>query len=122
MEKAVKDISAMATPLAIIVLGASFEFSGIKGYKKEIIAIVLTRLVIAPLAAVPLGILAGFRGEAPVCLMIVSASPVAVSSFAMTKQMNGDENLAAQAIVITSMLCLVTLFLWIFTISSLGYF
>lgn len=122
MEKTVKDISAMATPLAIIVLGASFEFSGIKGYKKEITAIVLTRLVIAPLVAVPLGILAGFRGEALVCLMIISASPVAVSSFAMTKQMNGDENLAAQAIVITSALCLVTLFLWIWAISALGYF
>ena len=32
IEKSVKDIASMATPLSIIALGAVFEFSDIKGY------------------------------------------------------------------------------------------
>lgn len=122
IEKPVKDISALATPLALIVLGANFEFSSIRGYVKELVFIVLSRLIIVPLTAIPLGILSGFRGEALACIMIVFASPVAVSSYAMAKQMDGDETLAGQAVVLTSAFCLITLFLWIWIIGSLGYF
>ncbi len=121
-EKTIKDISALATPLALIVLGANFEFSSIKGYAKELVFIVLSRLVIVPVITIPLGILAGFSGEALACIMIVFASPVAVSSYAMAKQMDADETLAGQAVVLTSAFCLLTLFLWIWLISALGYF
>ena len=38
------------------------------------------------------------------------------------QQMDGDERLAAQIIVISSALCLFTLFLWIFGINYLGLF
>jgi len=122
VEKSVKDLSALSTPLSLIVLGAKFEFSRIKGYGKDIFIITLTRLVIVPLMAIPAAILFGFRNEALACILIIFASPVAVSSFAMAKQMDGDENLAAQAVIVSSALCLVTLFLWIFALSSLGYF
>ena len=122
IEKSVKDISALSTPLALIVLGSNFEFSQIRGYAKEITILVLSRLVIVPLITVPVAIALGFSGEALACILITFASPIAVSSYAMAKQMNGDETLAGQAVVITSALCLLTLFIWIFAISSLGYF
>ena len=122
LEKSVKDLANVSTPLSLIVLGAKFEFTGIKGYEKEIFAIVSARLIIVPLITVPVAMFLGFTGEALACILIIFASPVAVSSFAMAKQMGGDENLAAQAVVLSSALCLVTLFVWIFVISLLGYF
>jgi len=122
IEKSVKDIASMATPLSIIALGSVFDFSDIRGYFRENIIVVMTRLVIVPLIIIPIAIWIGFRGEALACLLVVFASPIAVSSFSMAQQMNGDENLAVQVIAISSALCIVTLFLWIFTLSSLGLF
>ena len=122
LEKSVKDVSAVATPLSIIVLGASFEFSSIKGSIKEILAVVLARLILIPLIIVPIAIWFGFTGEALACILITFAAPIAVSSFSMAQQMGGDENLSAQTIVISSVMCLLTLFFWIFTLSYLGLF
>ncbi len=122
IEKSVKDIAGVATPLALVVLGASFTFSSIKGYVREILIIVLSRLVIVPLIMMSIAVAFGFSGEALVCLLVIFASPVAVSSFAMAQQMGGDEKLASQAVVLTSAFCLITLFIWIYVLNSLGLF
>ncbi len=122
IEKSVKDVASMATPLSIISLGAVFEFSDIKGYFKENIIVVAAKLFIVPLIIIPIAVWFGFSGEALACLMVIFASPVAVSSFAMAQQMDGDETLAVQVIATSSAFCLVTLFLWIFALSFLGLF
>ncbi len=122
IESTVENLSAPASPLAIIVLGAGFEFASVKSFIKEIISIVAVRLIIAPLIAIPIAVIMGFSGEALATVLIIFASPVAVSSYAMAKQMGGDEALAAQGVVLTSALSLITLFIWIFALSSLGLF
>ncbi len=122
LEKSVKDISSIATPLSIIVLGSEFELSDMKGYFRENVIVVLARLVLVPLIIIPVAVWFGFSGEALACLLVVFASPVAVSSFAMAQQMDGDQTLAVQVIATSSALCLFTLFLWIFALSYLGLF
>lgn len=122
VERAVADVSKIASPLAIVVLGASFTFSSIRGYVKEIAVIVITRLVLVPLLALPLAASLGFGSEEMACLLIIFGGPVAVSSFSMAQQMGGDENLAAHAVVFTSAFCLLTLFIWIYVLSALGVF
>lgn len=122
LEKAVSDVSQIASPLSIVVLGASFTFSSAKGYLREILITVSARLIIVPFLLLSIAVWLGFRGEALACLMAVFGSPVAVSSFAMSQQMGGDENLAAQNVVISSALCLLTLFGWIFVLSSFNLF
>lgn len=122
LEKTVSDIKGIATPLAIFVLGASFTFSSIKGYIREISIVVSLRLIFVPLVGLLAAVLLGFSGESLACLLVVFASPVAVSSYAMAQQMNGDETLAGHLVVVSSALCLLTLFLWIFLLSSLGLF
>lgn len=122
IEKSVKDVASIATPLAIIVLGSVFEFSDIKGYFRENVIVVVSRLVIVPLIIIPVAVWLGFTGEALACLLVIFATPIAVSSLAMTQQMEGDEVLATQVIVISSAVCLVTLFLWIFVLNFIGLF
>lgn len=122
IEKSVKDISSVATPLAIIMLGSGFEFGGVKSCLREIIIVVSSRLVLIPAAVIPFAVYFGFRGEAMACLLITFAAPIAVSSFSMSQQMGGDEQLSAQIIVISSAACLVTLFLWIFILGNMGLF
>lgn len=120
LEKSVKDISAVATPLALIVLGAEFEYSTIKDSLKELLITVSARLVFVPLIMVTIAVLLGFTGEALVCILITFASPMAVSSFTMAQQMGGDEHLAAHMVIMSSAFCLITLFGWIFALSSLN--
>ncbi len=122
LEKTVSDISKIATPLAIFVLGASFTFSSIKGYVREIVFVVSLRLIFVPLIILSTAVFFGFSGDALACLLVTFASPIAVSSFAMAQQMNGDETLASHLVVISSAFCLITLFLWIFVLSAIGLF
>ena len=122
VEKAVKDVSSVATPLSIVVLGAVFEFSDIKGCLRENVIVVLARLVIVPLVVIPVAVWCGFTGEALACILVIFGAPVAVSSFAMAQQMDGDETLAVQVIATSSAFCLLTLFLWIFALNFLGLF
>ena len=114
------DVSKVASPLAIITLGAGFTFKSIKGYVKENVIVVFSRLIIVPLIFLPLAAYVGFRGEEFVCLMVAFAGPIAVSSYSTAQEMGGDKTLASQLVVLTSALCIFTLFVWIFVFSSLG--
>jgi len=121
-EKSISDISSIASPLAMIILGASFTFSSLKGYGKDVTITVAVRLIIIPLIILSIAALMEFRGEAIACLMVVFGSPVAVSSFAMAQQMGGDEKLAAQVVVVSSATCVLTIFGWVFLINSFQLF
>lgn len=120
LEKAVSDISNVASPLAIVALGASFSFRSIKGNIKENVIVVTSKLVFIPLIALSVAAYLGFRGEAFACLIVIFGGPIAVSSFSMAQQMGGDENLAGQIVVLTSALCIFTLFVFIFVFGLLG--
>ena len=89
--------------------------------RKELAIGVTGKLVICPLIMVSLGILLGFRNETLVPIMIMSGAPTAVSSFPMAQQMDGDGELAAQLVVFTSGLAILTIFLWIFVLKQGGF-
>ena len=115
-----KDISKMATPLSLTLLGASFSFSNVKKYLKETIIVVLGKLIFAPLIFIIISYYCGFRGVALLSLMIMFASPTAISSFQMAIQMDGDSDLANQIVVFTSAFSIVTVFGWIFILKQLA--
>ena len=116
----IKDISKIATPLSLTLLGASFSFSNVKKYLKETIIVVLGKLVFAPLIFILIAYYCGFRGVALLSLMIMFASPTAISSFQMAIQMDGDSDLANQIVVFTSAFSIVTVFGWIFILKQLA--
>lgn len=121
-EDAVADVAGVALPLSMIALGASFTFSSVKGYWRELSVTVAAKLVIVPAVVLLLAVAFGFRGEALACILVTFGAPVAVSSFSMAQEMGGDGTLAAQIVVVTSACCLVTLFGWIFLLSYFGLF
>lgn len=121
MEKSINDISKIATPLALIILGGSFEFNKISGNIKQILIGVLGKLVIVPIISVPIAIKYGFRNIELGALIIMLAAPTAVSSFTMAEQMDGDGELAGQLVVFSSAVSVVTIFICIFVVKQLGY-
>jgi predicted permease len=114
------NLSGVATPLALFLLGGSFEFSKIHGNLKQLIICVAGKLIISPLIFVTLAAVLGLRGPALGAILITFASPAAASSFPMAQQMGGDAELAAEHIVFSSAFSVLTVFLFIFVLKNLA--
>lgn len=121
-EETISSISSAATPMALIVLGASFRMSSIKESKRNLIICVIGRLIVVPGLFLTAATLLGFRGVAFLTLVGVFSAPCAVSSFTMAQQMNSDYKLAANTVMFTSALSSFTIFMWIFLFKQLGMF
>ncbi len=122
LESVVFEIAEIATPLALVILGASVTFTSVKVNRRPLFIGVLNRLLIVPAIGITAAVLFGFRGLELILLMAMYASPAAVSSFTMAQQMDGDAELAGQIVVFTTALSLLTLFLWISLLMALGFF
>ena len=122
LERTIQNVSAIASPLQLFLLGAFFQFSGLKTYRRERVTVSAAKLIVAPGLFLGLGALLGFRGVAFVSLIGIFASPTAVNSFTMAQQMGGDAELAGDIVVVTSAVSMLTMFLWVFLFKSLGMF
>lgn len=114
------DLSHVATPLALIILGGSIQFSKTKGYLKQILSGLLGKLVVVPAIFLPIAAALGFRGQEMAVLIALYCSPVAVSSFVMAQNMDSDGELAGQFVVLGAAFSVITIFLWVFLFKSLG--
>jgi predicted permease len=113
------NLSKVATPLAFIVLGGTFQFSNVLKNASYIIAVSIGKLVILPAIAFMVAYLLGFQGEAFVALIGATASPTAVSSFTMAVEMDADGELAGQIVIMTSVLSIITIFSWVLLLKTL---
>ncbi len=120
VQKTVTDLGKVATPLSLVALGASFTFASASAFRKQLALGVAGKLVVCPLIMVSLGALIGLRAEMLVPVLIYFGAPTAVSSFPMAQQMDGDGELAASLVVFTSALSILTIFLWVFVLKTIG--
>ena len=120
IQKSVTDLGRIATPLALVSLGAGFQFRRIKGYARQLIICISARLVLVPLIMLTIAAALGFRAEMLVPVLAVFGSPVATSSYTMAELMDGDGVLAGSLVVLTTALSILTMFLFIFALKQLG--
>ena len=120
LSKSVHYIASTATPLALLVLGATFK--GREALQKigPTIAAALLKLVAIPAAIFPFAIHMGFRGSELVAIMIMLASPTTVTCYIMAKNMGGDDTLSASVVMTATLLSSVTLTLWVFVMKTFG--
>ena len=117
----VEELGTIATPLALLCLGASLRLDRVRGNRRNLAICVVGRLVVVPALTLPVAALLGFRGVAMGTLMAVFASPTAVTSWVMAQQMDSDGELAGQAVVFTSVFSCLTIFLWTFGLKQVGW-
>ena len=120
--KPIGQISAATTPVALIILGASFKFGSTHEHRPQLLGCIFGRLILVPSIMLTTAILLGFRGIDFVTLIAIFGTPCAVVSFAMAQQMNGDADLAGNCVVFTSALSCFTIFFWILLFKTLGMF
>lgn len=122
---ALNSLSSLATPLALLSLGAQFEFSAVGTLKKEIIFGCLMRTVFVP--AIGLGgayflFNGAFNGAHFAAFIATFATPVAVSSVPMAQEMKGDTALAGQLVVWTTLFSALSVFIASFLLKFVGIF
>lgn len=115
-------LASVASPLALFALGGSINLQTFKHNARPLSIVVLGRLVVIPLLSLLCAYIAGYRGAEFAVMMIVFGSPCAVNSYTMAAQMDGDAELAAQQVMMTTILSSVSMFAMIFAFKMLGIF
>ena len=115
-------MSDVTTPMALILLGASFDITTVKGQKRDLVFCLIMRLLVVPGIGLSLAALLGFRGVQLVALIAMLATPMAVSSYTMADSMDSDGELAGNCVIFSTPISCLTLFFWLFLLKSLGLF
>lgn len=118
----VSSLGGIATPLAFVVLGASLNFGDTGRCLRPLLLTLLVKLLVYPAAFIGAGIGLGFRGPELAVILTLFGSPIAVSSFTMAQQMGGDDQLAGQLVVFSSVLSIGTIFLLIWGLKYFAFF
>lgn len=119
--KSVTYLGNVASPLALITLGASFEFTELSENRKSIIAININKLMLFCILFLPLAVFMGFRNEKLVSALIMLGSATTSSSFIMSKNMGHKGAISSSAVMTTTLFSSFTLTFWLFILKTLAY-
>lgn len=114
------NLGGLCAPLGFIALGARLSFSSMKRNRTALTLVTLLRLIVIPACALTVFYLLGYRGDHLLVVMIIFGAPSAVTTYALASAMNGDEELASEIVAVTSVVSILTVFLFIFLLKQLG--
>lgn len=121
--KTLQNLSNVATPLSLLVLGARFELSAIPNLKKHIIIAVINRIVLVPFIGISIAIaLSRFTGAQFASFIACFCTPVAVSSVPMSQEMGADADLMGQIVVWTTIFSAFSIFIASYVLRVIGIF
>ncbi len=120
VNKTVGNIAQMATPLALVTLGAGFEGRKALAKIKPTLAASFIKLILQAAVFVPIAVAMGYTGEKLIAILIMLAAPATPSCYIMARSMNNDGTLTASIVVMTTLLSTFTLLAWIFLLKTLG--
>lgn len=111
-------IGSITTPLCFISIGTTFQFSGARENWRPAAFVTLVKLILLPIVALGVGVFLGFRNQSLIGLLAVFATPCAVGSYPMALKLGGDGPLSAQSIMYSTLLSVITIFIFIFALKS----
>ena len=119
--KTVTYLGNMASPLALIALGASFEFCDVKEKWKETVGVTCTKLLLWCMIFLPVAISMRFREEKLVAILVMLGSATTSSCFIMSKNMGHKGVISSCAVMVTTLFSSFTLTMWLFILKSMQY-
>ena len=118
--KTLTNMKNMGSPLALIALGGTLQFSSMKKNLRSLLITCTGKLVLMPALVLTAALLAGYRGSPIGALLAMGGSPTAISSYVMAQQSGNDGDLAGQVVVVTTIASVATMFVWIFGLRASG--
>lgn len=117
---ALKSLGGLTTPLALVTLGAQLRLDALRRASGQLVWCCAIKLVFYPMIAMALASLLPLTGMEYGVLLFVTGSPTAVASFSMALAMGSDSEFTGQMVAVSTLLCVLTLFLWIFGLRQVG--
>lgn len=112
--KPIEYFKSMCTPLGFLVLGGVLSFRSLREDWKLVTVIGAVKLVVFPAAVCTLAyFVGGLRGPELASLFIVFAAPTAMSCLPMASELGGDVKLSGELIAVTTVLSLLTVFVYL---------
>lgn len=118
--KAISSVGSLATPLALIVVGANFEGKKAVSKIRPTMLATFIKLILLPAIFLPIAYVLGFRNSEMVAILVMLASPTTVTCYIMAKNMGNDAVLSSSIIVVATLLSSVTLTMWIYILRALS--
>jgi predicted permease len=119
METTVSNIGALATPLGLMSMGATFDMQKALNKIKPTLAASFIKLFALVGLFMPVVAALGFRNEQIIAILVMLGSGTTVSSFVMAKNMGHDGTLSSSIIMMTTFGCSFSLTFWLFVLKSL---
>ncbi len=116
----IRSIANSTTTISFISLGVGLDMADAIADRRLLAWGVILRMIILPGVVLPLAVISGFRGQSLCAMMVTFAAPSAVASYPMAVAMGADGQLAGQLVCATTILSVITIFLWTFAFKSLG--
>lgn len=110
----------LATPLALLTIGATFRVDKLFVDIKPAAAATFFKLIINPALAVLAAFLMGLGNKEIFLIYILFGVPTSISSAIITAAMDGDENLAASIVMMTTLGSVFSLTLFVFLFRAVG--
>lgn len=120
LEKTASNFAVLATPLALIGLGAGFEGKKALEKMKPTFFSTFIKLIIQPAIFLPFAAYLGFRDEKMVAILIMLGAPSTVSCYIMAKNMDHSGTLSSSIIVATTFFSSFTITFWLYLLKSYG--
>lgn len=118
LNSALDMVGGTASPVALLVVGASFSGGEALTRLKPALAASFIKLFLLPAIFLPLAAALGFRNSEMVAILIMVGSPTTVACYVMAKNMRGDGVLTSNCVVLTTVLSSVSITLWLFFLRS----
>ena len=120
LEKTVKNVAVLATPLGLMAMGASIEFKGAFENMRPVILAVLLKLVILAGVFLPIAVTLSFRTEKLIAILVMLGSATTVSSYVMARNMGHKGVLTSSVVMLTTLLSAFTLTGWLYLLKVQG--
>lgn len=120
IEKPISEFAGLTTPMALFVLGSTLRFSSMKKHRNYMAGVIGIKMILVPAVAMVLSVLFRMTEIERFIYLTVFATPVAASSYAMADNMGGDGELAGELVVSSTVISIVTIFLWIYFLKTIN--
>lgn len=120
MEKTVKNIAVLATPMGLMAMGASFQWKQASEKKGPAILAAAIKLVVLVAIFLPIAVSLGFRQEKLIAILVMLGSATTVSCFIMAKNMGHKGVLTSSVVMLTTLFSAFTLTMWLYILKTLG--
>lgn len=120
MSKSLSYLAAVATPLGLMSMGATFDPGKVKEKLLPTLSAGFIKLILLPALILPVAVIMGFRGEQLMAVLVMMGSASTISCFVIAKNMGHEGILSSGAVALTTCGCGFSFTMWLYLLKTLN--